>query len=83
MKVRIERVGIFPHTATQLELAGATIRSLGETGTALIHWRLLSEAGHQLQVGSIDISGDLYDGWNDDDPYLMNIVVSQLGLTRA
>jgi len=83
MKVRIEPVTVFPDTATRLELAGATIRALGETGTALIHWRLLNESGRQLQAGSLDLSGDSYKGWNDDDPYLMDIVLSQLGLTKV
>lgn len=83
MKVQIESVSIFPDTATQLELTGASIRMLGEEGTALIHWRLLNESGRQLQVGSIDVSGPLYRGWNDDDPYLTNIVLSQLGLTKV
>lgn len=83
MKVQIQPVSIFPDTATQLELVGVNIRQLSTNGYALIAWQLKDEGDNSLKAGTVDISGAEYQGWNDDDPYLMNLVLAKLGLTKV
>jgi hypothetical protein len=79
MKVRIQPVTIFPDTATYIELTGAQIRSFS---SAFITWSLLSEENLSLKSGAVEISGEEYQGWSDDDPYLVDLVVAKLNLTK-
>lgn len=81
--IQIQPVTIFPETATQLQLSGATVRSFGESGQAYITWQLLDSSGKSLKVGTEDLSGSDYQGWNDDLPYLTNWLLNRLGLTAA
>lgn len=83
MKAQIQPVTIFPDTATHLEIVGVNIRQLGASGFAILVWQLTNDSGAQLKTGSVDIVGSDYQGWNEDDPYLMDIVLAKLGLTRA
>lgn len=83
MKVQIQPVTIFPDTATQFEIIGVNIRRLASDGQAYLAWQLKSATDSQLTVGTLEITGAEYQGWNDDDPYLMDLALSRLGLTKV
>ena len=80
MKIRIEPVSVFPATATTLQVAAASIRKFADGGEASISWHLLSDSDEVLSSGVVEISGEEYQGWNEDSPYLENIVLEKLGL---
>lgn len=79
--IQIQPVAIFPDTATQLQLAGATVRGFGDGGQAFISWQLLDPSGRSLKVGMEELSGADYQAWNDDLPFLTNWLLNRLGLT--
>jgi hypothetical protein len=81
--VQIQPVMIFPETATQLQLMGASVRRFGEGGDALISWQLSDSSGKLLKVGVEELNGEDYQMWNDDLPYLTNWLLDRLGLTAA
>ena len=83
MKVQIQPVSVFPDTATQLELVGVNIRRLAADGQALIAWQLKDASDQPLKAGVVEISGAEYQGWNDDEPYLMDLTLTKLGLSKA
>jgi len=82
MKVKIQPVSVFPDTATNFSLVGANIRRLAEGGFALLMWQLTDDSDRTLKTGVVEVSGADYQGWNDDDPYLMNLALSKLGLVK-
>jgi hypothetical protein len=82
-RVQIQPVTIFPETATTLELSGASVRRFGVSGTAMISWHLLDSSGRSLKSGAEELSGEDYQGWNDDLPYLTNWLLNRLGLVAA
>lgn len=79
--VQIQPVTIFPESATQLQLTGATVRRFGNEGTAFISWQLLDSSGNLLKNGVEELNGADYQGWNEDLPYLTNWLLNQLGLS--
>lgn len=81
--VQIQPVTIFPDVATQLYLSGASVRSFGANGYALVSWQLQDSAGNLLKNGSEELSGADYQSWNDDLPFLTNWLLNRLGLTAA
>lgn len=83
MKTNIVPVTIFPQTATSLEIVGANIRTFSSAGSANIVWVLLDASGNVLKSGAEELSGDDYQGWNDDEPYLINWLLPRLSLTPA
>jgi len=82
-KVQIQPVTIFPETATVLELSGASVRNFGGGGSAMISWHLLDSSGKLLKSGIEEISGEDYQGWNEDLPYLTNLLLNRLGLVAT
>jgi len=83
MKVQIQPISVFPGTATQLELVGVSIRRLAADGHATLTWQLKDSNGSPLKAGIVEIRGSDYQGWNDDDPYLTDLVLAKLGLSKA
>jgi len=83
MKVQIQPVAVFPDTATQLELVGVNIRRLSTNGYALVAWQLKDANDQPLKSGTVDVSGAEYQAWNDDEPYLLDLTLAKLGLTKA
>lgn len=83
MKTNIVPVTIFPQTATTLEIIGANIRTFSSNGSANIVWALSDSNGNILKSGAEELSGSAYQGWNDDEPYLMNWLLDRLGLTAV
>ena len=79
----INPVTVFPDTAVYLTVYNAAVTSFGDSGMAILCWQLLDVNGKVLRQDAIEISGADYQGWNDDDPYLLYIVLNKLGLTRA
>lgn len=82
-RVQIQPVTVFPETATILELSGASVRKFGDNGSAMISWHLLDSSGKLLKSGVEEINGADYQGWNEDLPYLTNLLLSRLGLVAA
>lgn len=83
MKIRINPVSVFPSTATVLLIAGASIKKFADSGEATISWQLLSDDDEVLSNGIVELSGEEYQGWNDDSPYLEDLVLEKLGLTAS
>lgn len=82
MKIRIQPVPVFPSTATVLQISGANIKKFAADGSATIMWQLLDDGDAVLTTGVVDITGSEYQGWNEDSPYLENIVLDRLNLLR-
>ena len=83
MKVQIQPISVFPGTASQLELVGVNIRRFADEGQAILTWQLKDSNGSPLKTGIVEIKGADYQGWNSDDPYLVDLVLTKLGLTKA
>ena len=83
MKIRINPVTVFPSTAAVLLISGASIKKFADSGEATITWQLLSELDEVLSSGIVELSGEEYQGWNDDSPYIENLVLEKLGLTAS
>lgn len=81
METKIQPVQVFPHMADTIKIGGASITKLGDGGQAQVGWALFTQDGLQVQSGGVEISGPEYDAWGSDDTYLINLVVSKLGLT--
>jgi len=79
----INPVTVFPDTAVYFTLYNAAITHFGNNGTAILCWQLLDVNGKVLRQDALEISGAEYQGWNDDDPYLLDLALNKLGLTRA
>jgi len=47
----------------------------------VVHY--LNAAGNLLDNKSVKISGDEYNAWGDDDNYIINLVLTKLGLTKT
>jgi len=83
MKTYIAPVSVFPNIATQISVVGASIKKFGNEGRALVHWQLLDVNDRPLTSGSVEVDGVDYAGWNEDSPYLLDVVVSKLKLTKV
>lgn len=81
LKVQIQPVQVFPNTATQLEIVSATIRKFASEGTAYVVWQMLDSENKVVASDATELSGNDYQGWNDDVPYLMNWLLGKLNLT--
>ncbi len=81
--VNINPVTVFPDTAVYFVLQNAAVSSFGAEGRATLCWQLLNSNGSVLRQDLMEISGAEYQGWNDDDPYLVDLALSKLGLTKA
>ena len=83
MQTNIEPVSVFPHKATKLVIAAVQVRQLGEGGQAFAAWQLFTADDKQVQSGGVEINGAEYTAWGEDDTYILNLVVSKLGLTAV
>lgn len=83
MQTKIMSVQVFPHVATILKVSAVQVRQLGEGGQAIASWQLFTLDGKQVQSGGVEISGAEYSAWGADDSYILNLVVSKLGLTAV
>ena len=81
MQTDIIPVTVFPDIATILEVPNARILAFGDTGSAMIDWRLLSSDGRLLKTGCYTMTEQEYSAWGSDDNYVLDIVISALGLT--
>lgn len=80
VNVKVNPVQVFPHVATELRIVGVQVRQLGEGGQAIVAWQLCTEEGSPVQSGAVEVSGEEYTAWGDDDSYIVNLSVSKLGL---
>ena len=49
--------------------------------TMVVHY--LNAAGNLLDNKFVKIEGDEYNAWGDDDNYIINLVLTKLGLTKT
>lgn len=42
-----------------------------------------NQEGHIFKFENINIQGDEYNQWGDNDDYIINLILSKLGLTRV
>lgn len=83
MQTNIVPVQVFPYTATSIKLGVAHIQKFGSGGDASVSWHMLDSSGMIIQTGVVGINVDEYDNWGNDDTYILNLVVSKLGLTAV
>ena len=78
MYATIEPVQVFPSTATVLWINNVNV----QPGTsASYQWWLQNAERVNLTTGTINLTGDAYAAWGNDDAYLYTYTAAQLGLT--
>jgi len=78
MFATIEPVTVFPSTATVLWINNVNV----QPGTsASYQWWLQDAERANLTTGTINLTGDAYAAWGNDDDYLYTYTAQQLGLT--
>lgn len=78
MFATIEPVSVFPSTATVLWINNVNV----QPGTsASYQWWLQSAERANLTTGTINLTGDAYTAWGNDDAYLYTYTATALGLT--
>jgi hypothetical protein len=78
MYATIEPVSVFPSTATVLYINNVNVQP---GASASYQWWLQSAERVSLTTGSINLTGDAYAAWGNDDDYLYTYTAAQLGLT--
>ena len=78
MFATIQPVTVFPSTATVLWINNVNV----QPGTsASYQWWLQDAERANLTTGTINLTGDAYAAWGNDDAYLYTYTAAQLGLT--
>ena len=78
MFATIQPVSVFPSTATVLWINNVNV----QPGTsASYQWWLQSVERANLTTGTINLTGDAYAAWGNNDDYLYTYTAQQLGLT--
>lgn len=49
----------------------------------IIHVHYRNPEGYHLTTKTVRIEGDEYNAWGDDDNYIINLVLTKLGLTKT
>ena len=78
MFATIEPVQVFPSTATVLYINNVNVQP---GASASYQWWLQSAERANLTTGTINLTGDAYAAWGNDDDYLYTYTAAQLGLT--
>lgn len=79
MFATIEPVTVFPSTATVLFINNVNVQP---GASASYQWWLQSAPnGATLTTGTINLTGEAYAAWGNDDDYLYTYTAQQLGLT--
>lgn len=52
-------------------------------GSCIALYRLFDTEGRQYTNGNIILTAEEVDGWGVDDNYIVNLILSKLGYTRA
>lgn len=81
MLAKINPVGVFPRTATEI-----WITSVGklEDNNTRISWCLRSENEEPLVWGESEVGPEAHQNWGTANPeVVMDLTLAQLGLTRA
>ena len=78
MYATIEPVTVFPSTATVLWINNVNV----QPGTsASYQWWLQDAQRANLTTGTINLTGEAYAAWGNDDDYLYTYTATALGLT--
>lgn len=81
LQVEITPTQVLSQTVTTLRVIGAWINRFGSEGSANVHWVLYDKYNNQVDAGAVLAEGPDYDSWGADDTYVLNFVLSKLGLT--
>ena len=79
MYATIEPVTVFPSTATVLFINNVNVQP--GTSASYQWWLQSAPNGATLTTGTINLTGDAYAAWGNDDDYLYTYTAQQLGLT--
>lgn len=74
----IEPVQVFPSTATVLFINNVVVYP---GSSASFQWWLQGSDRANLTTGTINLTGDAYAAWGNDDAYLYTYTANFLGLT--
>jgi hypothetical protein len=86
MQINIQPITIYPYQADAIRIDAVKIRGIGDTGSAIVFYAYVSTTGSPEQTlnnGSIEIPNNIYNQWGTDDTFIIDYVISTLGLTRA
>ena len=78
MFATIEPVSVFPSTATVLYINNVNVQP---GASASYQWWLQSAERANLTTGTVNLTGDAYAAWGNNDDYLYTYTAAQLGLT--
>lgn len=78
MFATIDPVSCYPSTATVLYINNVNV---APGVSASYQWWLQSAERANLTTGTINLTGDAYAAWGNDDDYLYTYTAQQLGLT--
>lgn len=45
--------------------------------------RLLNDSDNLVNIEIVDVTGDEYNAWGTDDSYIIDLVLTKLGMTKA
>jgi len=51
--------------------------------SAKIVVRLLNDSDNLVNIEIVDVTGDEYNAWGTDDSYIIDLVLTKLGMTKA
>lgn len=83
MEINIKPVTFFKDKATKLVIDAVQVRSLGESGSAMILYALVDDEGKRVNNGVVAMNGADYSQWGSDDNYVLNHLMSELELQAA
>lgn len=78
MHAKIQPISTFNAIATQLFVGNVSV-NLG--ASASLQWWLHQDDGSPLFTGTLELVGDEYAAWGDDDAALFAVVASKIGVT--
>ena len=80
LKVAINDYALPAPISTQIEIVLSEV-VLNSHANITVH--LLDANGHLLENKFIKVEGDEYENWSSDDNYIVELVLTKLGLTKS
>jgi hypothetical protein len=80
LKVAINDHALPAPISTQIEIVLSEV-VLNSHANITVH--LLDANGHLLENKFIKVEGDEYENWSSDDNYIVELVLTKLGLTKS
>ncbi len=73
----------YPQMAAWVEIEKIDVEKPGVGSRSRIFWKFLNSDEVPVLYGTVPMTDEEYNGWADDYPYLMDIVIAKLGLSSV